>query len=430
MTAFVANVVAMAGIVTLAALRPGFGIGLALALGRHTFPDRVEPLAPAAPVLVAVAALSLAASGRGTVPRAKQVIAVGLVGLVVLAGAFRQNTAYDDFVQLLSDDKALFLTTALIPLLLIVPAMRFPDVRADVFRALIGIPLVMTLLSIATGATDPSGRAAVLGGGPITLATACGFAILILLHYDRPLAPDALQTLETPLRFAAGFVLVAGVILSGSRQPLLSLLIVVGLSIVAGYRKLQFGPDPERALKRAKRLRVASMIGMGLAVAGLAQLVINDPNSRLALLADDPTAELRRSRLSVWFVGIDEVEKGGLGGSGFGSFALSDAAPLAYPHNMVLELLAETGLIVGSFVLVILALAGWSASQTGNRLFAILALYAFLGTNFSGDLYNSRYFFFFLLSSLTFAVPNEGVSERADSSQMAPPRAHERLVPL
>ena len=416
MIALLANTTVIVALVFVSALRPGFGIGLALALGRHTFPDRTNPLLPAAPLFLAVAGLALLLDRRRIGIDWRHVLAVQLTVVVVAAGAFRESAATDVEIGLLADDKAMFLMIALIPLLLLAPALRDEKVRTDVCRVLVAVPLMLVALSLAVGTTSESGRATALGGGPITLATAAGIGILILLHFSESLLPPQFAALEKPARLGVGAVLALGMILSESRQPILSLLIVLALATITSNSKLVRSERDLRAVLRAKRVRLLSILVFVGSAVGLLQLVLAQPDSRLALLATDPTAEIQRSRLSTWRIGIEEISTAGVWGHGFGSFRRTDGAPLGYPHNLQIELLSEVGLLIGVVVLAVLAAAGFAAMRTGERLFGILAFYAWLGTNFSGDLYNSRYFFFFLLVSLSIGLRGELGNRNAEAA--------------
>lgn len=416
MIALVLNVAVIAALVLVSAVRPGFGIGLALALGRHTFPDRDTPMFPAAPLFLVAAAFALFFSHRRVRIDWRHVLAVELVVLVVAVGAFRESAAIDTEVGLIADDKALYLVIVMIPLLLLSPALRYDELRVDVLRVLVAVPLALTLLSLAVGTTSDEGRATALGGGPITLATAAGIGILILLHFGDVLVPSQLSALDKPVRLAAGGVLALGMILSDSRQPILSLLIVLAAATITSNNKLLLSARDHRAVLRAKRIRLLSILVFVGSAIGLVQLVLAVPDSRLALLATNPTAELQRSRLSTWITGIEEISTAGVWGHGFGSFRRSEGAPLAYAHNLQIELLSEVGPLIGLIVLAALLVAGLAAMRTGDRLFGILAFYAWLGTNFSGDLYNSRYFFFFLLGSLSIGLHGSLTGRTADGS--------------
>ena len=66
--------------------------------------------------------------------------------------------------------------------------------------------------------------------------------------------------------------------------------------------------------------------------------------------------------------------------------------------SSALELFAEVGPLVALLVIALLALAAARSQRMAPRVLGLLASYAFLGAQVSGDLYNSRYVYFFLLA--------------------------------
>lgn len=88
-------------------------------------------------------------------------------------------------------------------------------------------------------------------------------------------------------------------------------------------------------------------------------------------------------------------------GSGIDSFAKGN--PGGYPHNIFLEVASETG-IIGIILLSLLLInlyIGWKKIFLLEQyIFFVIALSIFLTTQFSGDIYDSRYFFIYSLFSV------------------------------
>jgi hypothetical protein len=394
MITLIANIVIFSAALVLATIRPGFGFGMALALGRHTLPDRNNPIVAAAPLFILATALGIYLRHGGIRLTKLSVLAPAVVAVVTAVGYFQVDSP-DSSIRLLATDKATNLALVLGPLLLLTPALADKVIRADVYRVLIAVPALLMTITLATGSVqESSGRAAALGGGPITLSTAAGFAVIVMVLHPEPLW---LQPFDTMIRLFSGAVFLVGMIVTDSRQPLGSLMIIIGVIGVTGAAKAA-AANPDQ-LRRQKRIRALSFAGILGGCALMYQLIFLSDANRFQLLAN-PAAELERSRLSTWRTGWDLARTGGPLGNGFGAtFEVEGPEGLAYPHNFILELLSEVGLFLGVLVLgglVVLAVQAWNR---GDRVLAVLGLYAFLGTNFSGDFYNSRYFFVFLTAS-------------------------------
>ncbi len=394
MIVYTVNVAVAVVLIVAAFFRPGVGIGVALVLGRHTFPDRVTPIIAAAPLLCFSALLGYRLSGRRLQLSTASVVGVLLTAGVVVVGGFRPST--NETVRALADDKSFFLVAAVVPLLLLVNTLRDRDVRLDFVRSLVGISFLLTLVVITSGGGE---RAGAFGGGPITLATSIGISIIILVHHHANLLPSELSAFENPFRIGVGLIFGYGIILTQSRQPVLSLILVLGLGSVAGLSRDRAHSAGPLELKRIRRMRALSVAAIGIATMGLVQLIFGSSNSRFTLLAD-PGQEIARGRSIVWDAGLEMARTAGIFGHGFGATARVDAPEvIPYPHNIFLELFAEVGPMMTVIVTGALITIGIHAALSGNRVFSLLSAYTLIGAQFSGDLYNSRYVFIFLIAA-------------------------------
>ena len=405
MIGLIFNLTIVVILVMLAFVRPGAGIAVALALGRHTFPDRSSPIVAAAPLLLFAACLGLYQEGRRLRLTVASVVAAVLITVVTLVGYMVSSGTSDDAIQFLNNDKTFFLLAVSVPLVLLAPSLSDWIVRRDFLLALVLIPMALVFLSVLSGSSEESGRSTALGGGPITLATACGLAILILLFHDDALVPSMFSALSRPFRMFSTTFLVAGMFLTGSRQPVLSLVLVLGMASFTAASTSSAGLVGADARRRIRRIRAGSVFLVGIGAASLFAFITAKPDSRFALLLD-PTAELRRSRLGVWQAGLDRVADGPLLGHGFGSFVTYQFPydPLDYPHNLFIELMSETGLLVGGVASLAIVWAVVASRRGSIRVIWLLAAFALLGVQFSGDLYNSRYLMFFIVAALTVRV--------------------------
>lgn len=413
MIGLVFNLTMVVILVMLAFVRPGAGIAVALALGRHTFPDRSAPIIAAAPLLLAVATLSLYREGRRIRLTVPSVLAAGAIALVTFVGYMGSSASTDSGVQFLNNDKTFFLLCVAIPLVLITPLLNDWPVRRDCLLALVLVPTALVTLSILSGSTESSGRSTALGGGPITLATSAGLAILILLFHDDEILPSMFKTLTKPFRAFLLVYLAVGMFMTGSRQPFLALVIVLGLASFSAAASSSAVVSAAEARRRIRRIRAGSIVLVALGTSTFFAFITANPDSRFALLLD-PSRELRRSRLNVWEGGIERIADSPLFGHGFGSFTTYRFSwgSLDYPHNIFIELMSEVGLLIGGLVSMLILLGVASARRGSLRVFWLLTLYSLIGVQISGDLYNSRYFMFFVVAAITIRVaedPDESV---------------------
>jgi O-antigen ligase len=217
------------------------------------------------------------------------------------------------------------------------------------------------------------GRAALPGGNPIWLARGAVVAAIAVM---------ARREWWAPLRVALVGIAAYLVFASGSRGPIIAALVVAGAAV--GYRLVS-------ALRQV-RLPRSFALGVGLVMT----VVI-----LAALGALDSVDRLRQSRLvegfSLTAIARDEnVLSRGVAvrsaietfqdhpvlGAGLGGFAESGARQ--YPHNLVVEVAAESGLIGVALLLLAVALSARvrRGDGTGSLLLAFYGLSALM----SGDL--------------------------------------------
>ncbi|MEK5026367.1 O-antigen ligase family protein [Paenibacillus sp. FSL M7-1046] len=95
---------------------------------------------------------------------------------------------------------------------------------------------------------------------------------------------------------------------------------------------------------------------------------------------------------------------------GFGLNGYTIATGEVYPHNTLLEMMVETG-VVGAvyfvFTCIITLLILRRYRNSDNLIIAILPLYMQIVQMFSGDLYDFRYFFLFSVTCLYYMQPLE-----------------------
>ena len=276
------------------------------------------------------------------------------------------------------------------------------------------------LLSVAAllmnkGADTGAQRLMQGDGNPIWIARAAGTAIMFLAWH---LLTD---TRRQALRIALILPCVAALVLAGSRGPILSLLLGLGVLLVLTNRG---------ALLLSRKVWAAGLAVVLLAVAA-AVLAPDGIKDRLASLVVSNYSGSDVLRMNLYEVSFSML-RDTLFGQGFGAFEASGALQ-PYPHNLLIETLIEPGLIftVFFFALIVYAIARLyrSAKRSQGRdlvatFLCALSLYSLANAMFSGDITSPKelYLCVFYALSTAFVVRTANVQRPVPASSQ--PIAH------
>lgn len=230
-------------------------------------------------------------------------------------------------------------------------------------------------------------RFAALGGGPNVFGR---FMVLgAIAAYT--LAQGSRLTAKIVLG-SLGVLCLVMAVLSGSRGVFVSLVATLlvhlgkALAVLPGHRRLKHG------------------LGIAVIVIGCATLALAtaSPAARnrllTGLLEDGPGGQAVSARLGGWQLAFRMFLEKPILGWELGSFG--QVSYLEYPHNLYLEIMSETGtlglLCVAWMTYRLAREVKRSPSPTGVGWSMILCTLFILGAaQFSGDLYDSRLFFFY-----------------------------------
>ncbi len=274
--------------------------------------------------------------------------------------------------------------------------------------AMAGVLAAVALVTlVALGATGE--RLAVLGGGPNTFARIMGYlAVAALFFWKR----RGLSWAFMPF-VSVALVLV---LLSGSRGGLMALAAAIATFVAVEAR-------------RAARLLSGSLVAgavfvLAASYTSIGRTAVETYEHRIAelLLQEQYTAGRSELYRSAYALGMREPVLGD-GLAAFPARALG-----VYPHNLFLEAFCEAGLV--GLVLLTLALsAGLGSALRGGRALEGAALAAFVlmlvASQFSGDLYDSRGVFAFLVAANLRrvgggALPDEAHAIASDDANGSP----------
>ena len=259
---------------------------------------------------------------------------------------------------------------------------------------------------------------------------ALGFLVAVQLSFVR--------NIKVVLAFAV--LAVAGLMFAGARQSLV--VMFAGLAVTAAY----WGADAyfhrgrrwrDAMLDRRVVLPVGVLVAFGATV--YLTFVVFGPLARNAAGAVVNPCQCLTYRVAEVFSdpgGRDLLVKGAVKvfaanpilGAGLGSFAgvVKDAY---YPHNILLEVAAELGLVGLALIYLPLLVAAFRLARQGIAahsdavaLLLMLALGYFVIANLSGDVPSARGFWIFAFIVVKFAwpAPAEKKAGRAELGQTAP----------
>lgn len=271
--------------------------------------------------------------------------------------------------------------------------------------------IVLSTLMVAFGRATPEGLSA-FGATHIATGRVVGLGIIACTYLFIKPGRRLLNRLPWLLLAA---LLLAGLLYSGSRGSLVGLLGAVGLVAGATF-----------AMRRGRRyllVMTALLIAAGAAVSFLFPSAVEMMNQRLKYALSGPLTVTARTRTERAAAALEQFLEHPFTGAGIGSFSSNYGCPELvrgdYPHNILLEVAAELGL-VGLAALVLLLVGGLSAPVRilrtahgeNHKVVActLLAIAGYLMINalFSGDLNDNR----LLFSALALANPRWRASER------------------
>lgn len=286
-------------------------------------------------------------------------------------------------------------------------AERLGPVSMDwLWWLILGSASVYLVGALVAGASF-SGRFSAFGGGPNVFVRVMilGAIASLALVLDRKRSWPLLMTVPLCL----------GAILSGSRGGLLA-----GVAVAA----LAFVPIAMR-LGASRLLILALLLTSG---SWLAPKILGD--SQVALMYDRfITKSLREGSmgsrdtlaLDAWSLFLENP----LVGSGAGSFAAAHGVGL-HPHNLVLAVASEGGLIglllfAASCLLFARSILRIRPLGRDPVLLLVCALYVFFASLFSGDYYDSRFMWFFLVLGAVVVSGRETPRNRSPQRSLRGP---------
>lgn len=373
----------------LVALRhPGAGLAVALLLGRHTFPDREDPLLYGG-LLILLIAFAAAYWRRVPVKVTWPAIAIG-VAIFPAALLYALDLSVVNYNGY-GTSKLLLLAFYVLPATLGASLLR--DIRFRQEFAAFTVSAAFGLSVIALSG-DGGARARALGGGPITLGVIVSLAILICVALAARIEGSDWHTLPKWLQarwiwLAPLPVLGLALVNTGSRGPVLALAAASLFLVVSVFRQ-----------SRRAGLYMTGLIGVATAL--IVPLLQQD--HRFALLGN-PEEEFSRSRGFHAETGWADFIANPVFGNGPGSFGYSAGMQPSerYAHNVLLESGSEFGILMLLAVLLTVIVSLFIAWRSRQWVLGAMLLYSFAVAQVSGDLVNSRYVFFFCAAVVAIA---------------------------
>lgn len=231
----------------------------------------------------------------------------------------------------------------------------------------------------------PDQRLAVLGANTIGVARAALMVPIVAVGF-------AIHTRLWPIALAVTPLALVVAIASGSRGPVVALGVVGAVAIVARLRR--------GGIKRLVIVGVPLTAAVIVAIGALAppEIALSRFDVLLAAAGGESTGDVSVSvRLFLYGLAVTMVVDGPLLGQGLGAFAILPL-PWDYPHNLLLQVAADLGLLATAVVMLLLWRAG-SLPRPGATWETIGALGLFYVVNamVSGDAYADRTVWGFLL---------------------------------
>lgn len=239
------------------------------------------------------------------------------------------------------------------------------------------------------GGDEEHSRLSVLGGGPIVFARWISYCILYALVF--PFSNKIRAVI-----LAVGMVLI---LFSGSRGPLFTLIPILILFYIIKY-----------GFK--KSVIILSILGIGF-VAGIQYFA--DNSALIRVMGGDESSSLvsgsssqSRQMKYIESATIFSENPFGIGLGNYARYAPSADHVTDYPHNFVVEMFVEEGIVAGflglCFILLLFGRIFRSGKMVKDKTYLFLmliTLYTFMNSLVSGDLGDLRFFLTYSLLLIT-----------------------------
>ncbi|MGH8080976.1 MAG: O-antigen ligase family protein [Lysobacter sp.] len=255
--------------------------------------------------------------------------------------------------------------------------------------------LSIAALGFNKGADTGAQRLMQGDGNPIWIARAAGTTIMFLAY--RLLTDPRRRALRVGLLLPC----VAALVLAGSRGPILSVLLGLGVMLVLTNRG---------ALLLSRKVWAAG-VALVLLTVMAAVLAPQGIQERLASLVVSNYSGSDVLRINLYEVSFSMLRQT-LFGQGFGAFEASGALQ-PYPHNLLIETLIEPGLIFTVFFFALIAYSIRCLYRTAKRsqgrdmvstFLCALAIYSLANAMFSGDITSPKELYLCMFFALSTAL--------------------------
>jgi len=204
---------------------------------------------------------------------------------------------------------------------------------------------------------------------PIYLARSCGLGVIAALFMNK----------NYVVKFFIISCLLLGMYISGSRGPILALLMITFIYVIQ-----------REGLSAIFKILVQLIFVMIFFIALSSNFIIRN---------NDGVESAFEDRFLLIFQAFELFKHNIIIGSGLGSF--SSVSYLGHPHNIILELMAETGLL-GTVIFMAVVIQG--LKKVDNNFFWFSLVYILINSMFSGSISNNIGLILFSVFSTRYQV--------------------------
>ena len=347
---------------------------------------------------VAMGSLILLRRGFRVLRQSFNLVVIGLlfVVYVVTSMLWSPSSAY-------AQDKAFYIATLIFwPLIAAALIIGYDRKRLRRFLVALGVFAVWMSLDNLAAYTQAGGWTyfAGLGRQYVSIGRVIGLGVTLLLGYFLFFARGRWGKIAA---LGLGVVMVGLLLVAGGRSPLIATLAAGAVPLLVGWR---FSSSGAFNLKRYV-FPLRAVIGLGLATVGYLLMTghLTTTLERLVQAVGSDPDSSTLARIGYYQASLSMWGESPLAGRGIGSWPvlMRFGDVQGYPHNIILEVLAELGLVG---LLLFSALNGYALRTLGSRKLIrddplrmlVLMLYAnaLLNALASGDIPANRVLFAFL----------------------------------